>query len=390
MTFTIKRGCFKTLRNLQLVVLISGLTFFIQCKNKTGEQVQQAVPNDGNTVLLTDAQFKNAPVETVQLSEKSIATVLKVNGKIDVSPQSLVSVSVPLGGYLKMTRLVPGMHVTKGQVIAIMEDPQYVQLQHEYLQAKSKLHFAELDYRRQGELNQTQASSDKVMQQAQAEMLSQRLTVNALAKQLRLINIDPDKLSENTIAEDVRVHSQIDGFVSKVNVNTGKYVNPSDVLFELINPFDIHLNLKVYEKDINRLRIGQKVVAYSNSEPGKKHQGEIILISKNISSDGISDVHAHFENYDKSLLPGTYMNAEIETNTTLSYALPEESIVSFEGKEYVFAQTGNQRFRMVPVTTGEKETGFIQIINYSDLTGKRIAAKNAYTLLMKLKNTSDE
>lgn len=387
---TIKRSRSQDLSSLGTTFVISGLLFLAQCKSKTEEQSRQTVTIENNTVILTDAQLKNAPVETTRLSERNIASLLKLNGKIDVPPQNLLSVSIPLGGYLESTKLLPGMRVRKGETIAVMEDPQYVRLQQDYLQAKSKLRFASLDYERQRSLNQDQASSDKVMQQAESEVSNQRILMNALAQQLRLINIDLNKLNENTITKSVPVYSQINGFVSKVNVNIGKYVNPTDVLFELINPSDIHLNVKVYEKDISKLNTGQKLITYSNSEPGKKYEAEIILIGKDVGSDGIADVHCHFHQYDKNLIPGTYMNAEIEIGASSSYALPEESVVNFEGKDYVFVQTGTQQFKMIPVTTGEKESGFIQILNNTDFSGKSIAVKNAYTLLMQLKNTSGE
>src|SRR5690606_17995829 len=246
----IKRNGVKVLKG---VLLILGLFFLTQCTDVQEDQGQQAASNEHDAVTLTDAQLKNAPIETVQLSEKNIGSILKLNGKIDVPPQGLISVSVPLGGYLKSTELLPGMQVRKGELIAIMEDPQYIQMQQEYLQAKSKLHFAELDYERQSELNQSQASSNKVMQQAEAEMSNQRIILNALTQQLSMINIKPERLSENTIIKNAPLYSQINGFVSKVNVNIGKYVSPSEVLFELIDPSDIHLNLKVYEKDVNKL-----------------------------------------------------------------------------------------------------------------------------------------
>lgn len=386
----IRRNGFKTLINLKAVFAIATLLFLAQCQSKTEEKVEKATQTEEDIVSLTDAQLKNAPIETVMLSEKNIGTVLKLNGKIDVPPQSLVSVSVPLGGYLKTSKLLPGMHVDKGETIAVMEDPQFVRLQQDYLQAKSKLHFAELDYKRQRELNESQASSEKVMQQAQAEMNSQRINMNALGQQLQLININPEKLTESTITKSAPVLSHINGYVSKVNVNIGKYVNPADVLFELIDPTDIHLNLTVYEKDISKLAIGQKLIAYSNADPNKKFEGEILLISKDINNDGFAEVHCHFEQYDKSLLPGTYMNAIVETKTTFSYALPEESIVSFEGKDYVFVEVKKQHYRMMLVNTAEKENGFVQIVNHADFTGKNIVTKNAYTLLMKLKNMAEE
>lgn len=386
----IKRNGLHSFINLKAMFAFCAFLLFTQCQNKPEEKVKQTTQTEENTVFLTDAQLKNAPIETVTLSEKNIGTVLKLNGKIDVPPQSLVSVSVPLGGYLKTSKLLPGTHVNKGEIIAVMEDPQYIKLQQDYLQAKSKLQFAELDYKRQRELNESQASSDKIMQQAQAEVNNLRITMNALAQQLRLININPNQLNENNISKSVPIRSQIDGYVSKVNVNIGKYVNPADVLFELIDPSDIHLNLTVYEKDISKLAIGQKLIAYTNTEPNKKYEGEILLISKDISNDGFAEVHCHFEKYDKSLLPGTYMNAMVETKTSFSYALPEESIVSFEGKDYVFVEIKKQNYKMMQVTTAEKENGFVQIVNHTDFTGKSIVTKNAYTLLMKLKNTAEE
>lgn len=374
--------------HLKYLLLLAALAFS-QCRNKSEEAEKTASKAENNVVILTDAQLKNAPITTTQLSDRNIATQLKLNGKIDVPPQSLVSVSVPLGGFLKNTRLLPGMQVKKGEVIAELEDPQYIRLQQDYLQAKSKLHFAQLDYNRQKDLNDSQAASDKVMQQAQAEMSNQQIQLNALAQQLRLININPDKLSTGTIVKGIRIYSNINGFVSKVNVNIGKYVNPSEVLFELINPNDIVLNLRVYEKDISHLKIGQHVITYTNNDPGKKTPAEIILISKDIGMDGTADVHCRFQQHDKSLLPGMYMNAVVELQSTFSRALPEESIVDFEGKSYVFSVTGKQKYTMLTVTPGTQENGYVQIQNSSELTGKNIVVQNAYTLLMKLKNAAE-
>lgn len=380
----------KSIQNKYSIVLMFVFLFAVQCSKKEETVIKSTAPKDESIVTLTDAQLKNTPIETTSLSVKNISTVLKINGKIDVPPQNLVSVSLPLGGYLKNTNLLPGMHVNKGQIIAVIENPQFIQLQQDYLMAKSKLHFAELDYNRQKKLNQSQASSDKVMQQAQSEMNSQRIMMNTLAEQLQLVNINPKNLNSGNIRKSVPVYSTINGFVSKVNVNIGKFVNPSDVLFELINPNDIHLNLKVYEKDLQMLKIGQRFSAYTNTQPEKKYSGEIILISKDINTDGTADVHCHFEKYDQNLTPGMYMNAEIETETSFSNALPEESIVNFEGKDYVFVQEKKQTYKMTPVTLGESENGFIQIKNVEDFNNKKIVTKNAYTLLMKLKNTASE
>ncbi|WP_313599244.1 efflux RND transporter periplasmic adaptor subunit [Epilithonimonas vandammei] len=377
------------MKSISIYTLLISFFVFIQCKKEEAPKQEHNITKDENIVTLTDAQLRNAPIETTMLSLQNIASTLKLNGMIDVPPQNLVSVSIPLGGYLKSSNLLPGMPVSRGQVIAVIENPQFIQLQQDYLMARSKAHFAELDYNRQKTLNQSQASSDKAMQLAQSEMNSQRILMNSLAQQLRLININPESLKSGSITKSVPVYSSINGFVSKVNVNIGKYVNPSDVLFELINPDDIHLNLKAYEKDLENLKKGQRFATYTNADPSKKYYGEILLISKDIMG-GLAEVYCHFNKYDHSLVPGMYMNAEIETSTSFSNAVPEESIVNFEGKDFVFVEVKKQTYRLTPVTLGETENGFTQILNFDDFMNKKIVTKNAYTLLMKLKNTEEE
>ena len=372
------------------IFFISFLSLFISCKSTTESEKVSEETTPENIVTLTDAQLKNASIEIGKLESKSIASILKVNGKIDVPPQNMVSVSMPLGGYLKSTHLLPGMHVSKGQIIAKMEDQQYVQIQQDYLTTKSKLSYAEKEFTRQKELNQSQASSDKTFQQAETEYRNLRIELIALSEKLKLININPKSLSANKISKSVSIYSPINGFVSKVNVNIGKYVNPSDVLFELVNPDDIHLNLKIFEKDLAKLYIGQKVTAFTNND-SKKHPCEILLISKDLSVDEHSaDVHCHFKDYDKNLYPGMYMNAEIEIKNNLANTLPEDAIVNFEGKNYIFIVIGPQKFKMVPVKTGNQENGIVEITASENLTKNNIIVKNAYILLMKLKNKNEE
>ena len=375
------------MKNIFIILIILGLVS--ACK-KQEIVTEKEISLKENEVSLTDAQMKNAEIEIISMSEKSISSILKINGKIDVPPQNLVSVSVPLGGYLRSTKLLPGMHVNKGEVIAVMEDQQYIQLQQDYLVSKAKLSYAEKESARQNDLNQSQASSDKVTQMAQAEVSSLRAMTNGLAEKLRLININPNTISASKISQKINILATINGYVSKVNVNIGKYISPSEVLFELINPTDIHLNIKVYEKDVAKLKIGQKIIAYTNAEPNKKHECEIILISKDVSMDGTSEVHCHFEDYNKTLLPGMYMNAEVEIKSTNSNTLPEESIVNFEGKDYVYIEVAKQKYQMQEVQIGEKENNFVQILNIENLKNKKIVSKGAYTLLMKMKNTEEE
>lgn len=359
--------------------------------NKPEAAKEQANVSE-TTVTLTDAQLKNAALEVGKAQMREIQSVIKVSGKIDVPPQNMVSVSFPLGGYLKSTKLLPGMHINKGDVIAVMEDQQYIQLQQDYLTAKARQEYLEAEYQRQQELNKSKASSDKVYQQAMAEYKSNRILISSLRQKLQLIGINADKLSESNISKSVSVHSPIDGFVSAVDVNIGKYVTPSDVLFELVNPTDIHLALTVYEKDMSKLYMGQKVLAFTNNNPDKKYPCEVILIGKDVSNERAVQVHCHFEAYDKTLVPGMYMNAELELQKENILAVPEDAVVRYNNKQYIFVASGSKTYEMIEVVTGSTQNGYIAIADAkgTDLANANVVLKNAYTLLMKLKNAGEE
>lgn len=376
------------MKNILKYISICLLIFACGSKTEESNTNKESVEN---SVTLTDVQLKSAALKFGKLELKNISSSIKVNGKIDVPPQNLVSVSVPMGGFLKSTKLLPGMHLSKGEVIATLEDQQYIQLQEDYLTTKSKLELAELEFNRQKDLNQSKASSDKLFQQARATFQSLKISQSALAEKLRLININPKTLNENNISKSIQLFSPFSGYVSKVNVNIGKYVNPSDVLFELVDPSDIHLNLNVFEKDLIQLAVGQKVVAFTNSRPEKKYDCSIILISQDIASDRTAEVHCHFEKYDKELLPGMYMNAEINLKNSKSLAIPEESVVSFEGKNYLFVKTNKKtNFEWREVEIGNTENGWIQVLNSEIFQNQQIVVKGSYVLLMALKNKSEE
>ena len=356
-------------------------------ENKTATPVANKV--ESAAVKLNNAQIANAEIQTSELIEKEISSIIKLNGKIDVPPQNLISVSVPLGGYLKSTEMLPGKIVRKGQVLAVLEDQQYIRLQQEYLLAKVKLKVVEGEFLRQRELNASKASSDKIVQVAEGEYKNAKINVKAFEENLELIGIQPKKLDETKISKRITITSPINGYVSKVNANIGKYLTPSEVLFELVNVADIHLNISVFEKDLEALAIGQKVITYNNSNPTKKHETEIILIGHSLSADKNTEVHCHFKNYDKNLVPGMYMNAEVELKNKRTHTISENAILRYENKDYVFIQVNKTTFEMIAVKVGAKENGFVEIENYTDLNEFPVVINGAYSLLMKLKNTEE-
>lgn len=381
------------MKSIQFILLLSS-SLLLGCsgaKKSPENTTNVTAPKElvvSEVVTLSPDQFKSANIIMGAIQKMAMHKILKVSGVIDVPPSNIVSASIPLGGYLKYTNLIPGTIVKKGAVLAVLEDPAYIQLQQDYLTAKSKLEYLEADYNRQKGLNETKATSDKIYQLAKSEFESHKFLVKSLSEKLKLIGLRPETLNENTISRSINLYAPIGGYITKVNVNIGKYVTPTDVLFEIIDPSDLHLRLTVFENDASNLKIGNKVTFFTNNNMNKKYDASVIVITPNINEERTTDVHCHLVNEKVNLYPGTFANAEIELNNAQLNALPEDAIVKWENKPFVFVKQSNNSFKLVAVELGVTTNGFVEI--KTPLEGQEIVLKNAYTLLMKLKNNAAE
>jgi cobalt-zinc-cadmium efflux system membrane fusion protein len=98
---------------MKTIIYLIAFCFLYSC-GSTDEAATEEKTVVNSTVTLTNAQFKSANISSHKLETKSISGIVKLNGKIDVPPQNLTSVSVPLGGYLRSTKLLPGMRLSNG------------------------------------------------------------------------------------------------------------------------------------------------------------------------------------------------------------------------------------------------------------------------------------
>lgn len=371
------------MKNILILILI----FAASCKKSANEVETQTVAND--VITLNENQLKTIQLRTEAYEERVLSKTLKLNGLIDVPPQNMISVSAPMGGYLKFTKLLPGMHVLKGEQIATLEDQLYVQMQQDYLTTKVKLEYAQKELNRQKTMNENKASSDKSYQMAIAEESSLKIALKGLSEKLLIIGLNPNTLTESSISRFVPIYSPINGFVTNVKANIGKYLSANDVLFELVNPEDIHVALKVFEKDFEHIKIGQKLIAYNNHNPKNTFPCEVILIGKEIGPDRSVIVHCHFEKYDKSLIPGMFMNADLAISSKSASTIPSTAIVNFEDKNYVFIELNEGQFKMIEIKLGNQENGFSEIEINAEIKDKKIVTIGAYQLLMTSKNTEE-
>jgi cobalt-zinc-cadmium efflux system membrane fusion protein len=366
------------------------LAFLVACSSKVEKGAAETKKSEAvsNVVSLTKAQLDIGKIAIGSLQTTKMQKIIKVNGFIDVPPQNMMSISIPMGGYVKQANLIPGEKVSKGAVLALLEDASYVSLQQDYLTAKSKLVFLEADYNRQKALNVSKTSSDRQFQLATSEYESQKYLVKSLSEKLQLMGIVPSSLNENNISKSISFRSPISGYVTKANVNAGKYVTPTDVLFEIMDPSDLHARLIVFENDATAIKSGNKVTFTVNNKLDKTYDAKVHLVTPNIENERTTEVHCDVVTANTGLFPGTFINAQIELNDANVSALPAASIVKWQNKTYVFVERASLTYEMVPVVAGMESKGMIEITSGISVDQKVVVA-NAYTLLMKLKNSSE-
>lgn len=363
--------------------IILFLIVFTACKDQpaaTKEASEKLVSSV--EIQLSAAQIKTGGIETDLVKIAAINTTVTLNGVIDVPPQNMVSITCPLGGYIKSINLLPGQEISKGEVLITMEDPAYIKLQEDYLVGKSNIQYLEKENERQRTLAATEAASQKSFQQVTAQYQAQLIGLMALKEKLALIGIDAEKLSSNNISRMIGIRSPIHGFISKVPVNKGRYVSPTEIMAELVDPGDIHASLTVFEKDISLLKANQSVRIKLITNPEIEYPAEVLLVSRNIDESRSGLVHCHFHKYFRELVPGMAVSALVETGEHVMPLVPEEAIVSANGKHYVFVEGESNAYKLTEIIAGEKENGMVALTNNNiDWKGKRVVTKGSFRVL---------
>jgi cobalt-zinc-cadmium efflux system membrane fusion protein len=379
----------KTFLTILLTTII--LTSCGTSPKPTIEKNNVQVVTASNKVQLTKEQVALAQLAMAPIQQGKMKGMVHLNGVVDVPPTGIASVSIPMGGYVQDINLIPGTYVKKGQVLATVKDPAYVQLQENYLAAKARLIYLQEDLDRQKTLLTQEAVSKKSFQQIQSDYNANAIQIKALSEQLKLINIQPDNLTTEKMTSLVQLVAPISGYVTKVNINRGKYVTPSDVLLEIMDPNDIHAAITIYESAIAGFKVGMKGTVSLTQDPSKKYAVTIKAVSQNINEDKTGLLHCHFDQIPKNVLPGMFLSADLVVENNEAVLIPIDAVQRFQGKDFIFIQSGANEFEAIEIQVSQTNAEFVTVSN-ADATkwiGKSLVVKNAFSLLGKLMNKSE-
>lgn len=297
----------------------------------------------GSTVTVSPQQFAAIEGKLGKVEMKDLTTALKAVGFLKVPPQNVADVTAALGGTVREVLVLEGDHVKKGQALASIADQAIIDLQRDYLDAKARLVYAKADLDRQTELAGANVSAQKTLQQATADHASLRASVNANAELLRLINIDPEKLSADAIRSTGSIVSPIDGTVAHIAVNVGSKVSGDATMFRVVNNSKLHVDLFLYEQDIAKVKVGQKIDLSLTNLPGKNYTAVVFAIGSAFESETKTiPVHAEITGDKEGLIDGMGVTARIDVGNANTTAVLTEAIVNMEGKDYVFIRTAGE------------------------------------------------
>ncbi len=390
-----------------LKITVMGLFFLgiASCGEQKTSNEQTDVHEDhgpSGTVQLTDLQMKTLGLELVGLEKRNMNQEIQVNGKLELPPQERADISPLIGGIIKNIYVIEGDKVKKGQTLAIMQHPDYIQLQQDYVSAVEDYNFLKEEYNRNKKLHEENVTSTTQFQKITSNYNKSKTNVQSLEIKLKMLGFSPEKIKNGHIYPYVNVTSPLNGTVSLIETNVGAFAAPMSKLFEVVNNNKLHAGFLVYEKDINKIKVGQKIFFHTSSVEGHEFKAEIHNISP-VFEENPKAIHVHADILNKTdeLIPGMYINGRILANDMEETVVPNDAIVADGEKYYIFVKTKNQAhkhaegetnhvektsFMMVEVLKGVTNAGYTAIRLLNNLPDDiKIAGSSAYFLIAEMR-----
>lgn len=367
-------------------------------KEAEGEHEHGEHEENASTAELTAEQIKTIGIEIGSIEQKQLTSALKANGILKVPNQNKANATSLYSGVIKS--LVPqvGGYVKKGQILATIANPQFIQVQEEYLTIQTKITLAELEFARQKDLNAGNAGALKNLQNADAELKTLRTRKASLQQQIKLMGINPDEVSNENLQSLLVVTSPISGVVSSVMVNMGSYIDVNTPIAEIIDNTQLHLDLYVYEKDLPKMKVGQIIHFTLTNNAGKEYDAEIYGISNSFedASKAIA-IHCKVKGDKTGLIDGMSITALVSLEKATVPAVPTDAIVNVEGQDCIFIvgkahddEPNMTVFEKILVAKGTTDVGYSEITLLNDIpSNAKIVTKGAFFVSAKMTNQGE-
>ena len=361
------------MKTIYMTIMAGALVILASCTGNKNAENQNNETEEQHTeeVELTQRQMSTVGITLGKVKKKELGSVIRANGELKLNPQDKADITSLIGGIVRKINVIEGQQVKAGQTVAYIENMEIVEMQKNFLVAAKEKETARLEQQRQRTLLAQGAGVEKTLQQAEAAYATAQARLTGLHHQLMQIGISPKQVAEGKIVSQVPVRTTIPGVVSKVSVNTGTYVDATTPLMQIADNSTVYASLNVFERNISQIEVGQDVDFVITNSPNIRVKGKVSLVNRSMSPDTKAiAVHAQItgDNADR-LIAGMYITGLIHTGKKEVSALPDDAIVSVEGKKFVFILDDRQadgkeqmlHFKRMEVITGASELGYTQV-----------------------------
>ena len=410
-----------------IVVLIFSFSACKNDKQNEGQSTEAAATEKAEApheeeaptiATLTEEQIKTVGIQLGVVEQKELTATIRANGLLKVPNNNKANATSLYGGVIKTLNVQIGDYVKKGQVIATIANPQFIQLQEEYLSTASRITFAEQELSRQKELFEGNAGAKKNLQSATAELNSLRTRRASLQQQIQLMGINPGSVSNGNLKSALVVTSPLNGTVSNVFAKIGSYVDVSSPVIEIVDNSSLHLDLNVFEKDLPMLKVGQTIHFRITNNAVEDYNAKIFAIGSSFENESKTiAAHAVVQGNKTGLIDGMNVTAIVSLNNVTTSAVPNDAIVNADGKYYIFVQTNkkaeehheegeeegshkegeekehkedksSKNFEKVEVLKGVSDMGYTAVTFVNEIPADaKIVIKGAFFVNAKLSNT---
>lgn len=371
------------------VITFVGFSFLSQSKAETSESENQEEEIDFQNIPLSEKQVKAVDLKMGEAQEREMDAMLHVNGSLVLRAQDMGNVSSLMGGIVKNVYVKEGQMVSRGQVVATIENTDVVTLQREYYTAYKESEMARLELDRQKTLASAGAGIKKTLQMSEKNYKVAQANLLGTGRQLQQMGISTKEVAKGKFTTVFPLRAPISGTVSDMQASLGSYADMQTPLMKIRNNHAVECDLNVFEKDIAKVKVGDQVLVSLTNQPGVNVSGRVYGMNQYLNK-GTKSVAVHVKLDAKrgaKLFEGMYVSGQIATGRQLCMTLPDKAIVSADGKLYVFAlnqqhsKGGTYSFSRHEVTTGVSNNGYTEVALCKHLKkGQKIVTDNAFYL----------
>ena len=342
-------------------------------------------------VALTKEQIQKVGLKLGTFENKNLQSTLKVNGLLELPPQNKASVSPLTEGKVIRIHVKPGQYVSRGAILATLQNPEFINWQQQYLEVKGELKYLDKEYDRQKELVEKEIAPQRQLDKIESERIIALAKLKGLQSRMNVIGIELPDNASTELKTTVKVHSPISGFVRDIKVNTGVYVDPNQELFEIVDNRHLHIDFMVFEKDLPYIKNGQTIEFNLQSKPREVMYSKVFAIGKALDEEQRTiSVHAEIVDEKEALVPGMYVEGRVILEDQKTPALPEEAVALDNGLYYIFVKEeehGDEtHFKKVPVLKVNADFGYVQVDPLEQLEeDEEIVTEGAYFLMAQTK-----